>query len=1218
MEDIKTFLSGLHTNFDEQNQPTNTYRDATNWIRLEDGSLTNESGTLAVAGIPVNLNVIGSITIDEDIIFISLADSNTVIGKLDKDNNYTTVLTSSALGLTSTSRVKGVARKDYRGNTLIYFVDIVNRTPARVIDIDDVGSYTDIGKQTKLFLDSDLPIVKATEVTEDGSLPTGVYQFTVRLLTASTNATTCSLLTNIVPIVDEFKSVGAENYDGALPQTVASKAINLSITNIDTKYRYLQIICLTYEGLTNTPKVNVIGTVAISGPTATFRYSSLTQNDEELTLDELTVEPVTYNSPKAITQKDSHLVLANLEATNYNPAFQAIANQIVIKYKIKELQHAESMIVHTKGTTDAGTITFSPPSTEFNNYKGELNTTDYTGYQRGEIYSFAIAPIFKNLTTGFAYHIPAPDAGTIGTPADANTTTKVLGTFKCGTATYPAGFGYPNESGEGSTPVRYHKMPTFKQENIFEVSSGKIRVCGIDVTNIDLSSLPAEDRENIIGFAITRELRTDDKKTILAQGIINLLQQNTLDNLYVQSFAGKRTESKFGAFLSPESTIYRNDFSSAIQIEPMASLEGNSYLMNDERTDDNINNQYVHYFLKYDVCDSYDIGDTTHNPQPITVKGYVEPTTQGIVNVGGTYPIDTKGSNGFFYVEATSNLNVYTVVASKDKVGADSEIDFLPNTPGTSFLNVLDNGTSKDVMATGTSGSGIGTIKRTLFNLLASKPNSYGGVTDKEYVLIGYKLIPIDSGVTNLECYGGDTFINKTSMMCYTVTPGTGGTLAQSRAISYYWSESTINIAYRHHVVGNTVGYFPKVKDMSIPLGGGLLTGAPESGHANGYNKQYSFQNTLKKFFSKPLISIDNVQHYPNRIIYSELSIEGEQLDAYRLFLTNNYHDIPKNKGEITNVIDYKGTLYAHTSESFWKTSFNESVTQATSAGEIVLGNGGIFNRPAIEIFPVSGGYAGSISPLATYTSPHGLFFVDGLQKKVFMYGESFEELDYGMRFKLIEFLKYANNAVGNKTNIISTYDYLYDRWILTINNVDNSEAHLPYSHTISYSPKLKSWSSYHSYIPTHIVSMNQRTVLTKLGYIGLLNQGEKGVYLNETVQPSSLTIIGNDNPLAGKTFDNLTIDSNIAFTQLEVSDSNKTIAVELVEDESWEFEPAIDEQRITKKNSEYRVAIPINENIDDSRIKGKWASIKLDYDNLINNKFIVKYINVKYRPNAR
>jgi hypothetical protein len=152
--------------------------------------------------------------------------------------------------------------------------------------------------------------------------------------------------------------------------------------------------------------------------------------------------------------------------------------------------------------------------------------------------------------------------------------------------------------------------------------------------------------------------------------------------------------------------------------------------------------------------------------------------------------------------------------------------------------------------------------------------------------------------------------------------------------IVQYWVESYINtelrlgninepgeLIYPYHFEGNNALYGTAffVDDARLQDEG--LRFSEESTfetHPNYYalNEDYNKAAVESTFSPLPLqfdYCSDCSNKHPHRISYSEVSIDNEQSDAYRNFLTGNFRDIPGNRGEVWNVWTSNNALYIHT-----------------------------------------------------------------------------------------------------------------------------------------------------------------------------------------------------------------------------------------------------------------------------------------------------------------
>lgn len=1260
METYLDLSGGMHSDFDPIDQPNKTYRYLSNAIRNVSGTIETEKGTNLLYTFPsVFKRVVGYCVIDNSTVLFSYDEEDNIseIGILTENNSYTVLTQNSSLGFQRYININAEGRKNYKGEIIVYFTG--EGLPMRVINLSNIPQ-TDFDDNTRLALTADMPQISSTRVVDGGSIPTGIYQFAVRLLTKSLNSTSLSILTNPLPILDE--SMNDESlFDGAPPQTTTNKAIEVNISNIDTDYEFVEVIAITYIGTGNVIKADIVARIPIQNRTSIQHvYSNVNQIKESFDIGAIGVEPVDYTSAKYIIQKDGVLIFAGLKSSTVEDNLQQYVNNISIKYVIREAVWNEQ--VNIVNGVDVGT----KPSVG-DDYKNPNTSQEFKSYMRDEVYSFGLVPIFKNWSTGPVYHIPGREDISAGyNPIMANTTTKELGTYYS-LEEYPDNRGYPAFNNLFGKRVRHHRMPTQLQEPIIQARNGQtyMRMLGISVDlSAFVAAIPAPIKKQIIGYMVVRQSRADGNKSILSQGIAT---GHTLFNTtqYVPSpFNGKYPAYSYGpgqpstvtdlnivAFYSPESIISKDNLASATKIKPVSEINGKVTIAGFKTGA--IPNRAVHAFMDFsESTGNTSLLSSTRNinfsyTQYITAgkeisNAEVTSSNYSYTSLSGlNKQIITWRNPGYLLLklDGASNLPINnTQFSGKADLFYESTIGFQKT--GELYINGVNTKTNPTNKV----------VTRHTYNLLTDLPRQYGPVFNAKYLYVAHKLAA-DS--LTIDCFNGDTFITKFAVLSSMCISANDLNSIDLKTLSYFWVESGINCGYRHYepAIGNegddnyekgTLPYYPKIKLLSSPditKSLGIFDYSTALGHPTGYNKQYSFENTIKPYFPKS-IEIESVTDYPNRLIYSEQSVEGEQLDAYRLLLANNYHDIPKEKGKITNLFKLANTLYVHTERSLWKTYFNEQVTQASSAGEVYLGNGGIFPRPSTEVITVEGGYAGTLSSCG-YTTPFGHFFIDNNQKKVFMFADQLKEIsDQGM-------FKYFRANIGKEVDApalgsgyISSYDYLNKRWLLSKVG----------QWTISYSVQLNSWSSFHSYKPYQLITNGDRLLSINQNKVYENGVGNYGVYYGENPSPMQLDIVINDLPHETKTFDNLvyyttSVNSNKkeqfydTFNTLHCyNDYKNTGKCRLIVPKNFEDEfinLGLFECFAKLKSNEFRTAIPSDLVIDTDgdifdannldinrnyrpRMSGKWLIASLAYNNLRNNKFTLHNIGRLFRQRIR
>lgn len=1169
MDTNHLFSGGLQLDNDEQFQPENSLRYATNFILTPSGHLLQERGSRIIGG--PGLPIVGIVALNEQEILFSTDGTLSAIGYLTGDV-YTEVIRST---FSLHYPVRGTAKVDYRGHRLVYWGDDYSW---RWLDLD--APTTNLPTGLDVLAAPTSPVVSLGSVGIGGSLPTGIYQAAATLLTASKNETGYGLFTGTIPIVNEDPvTAPRQSLDGAPPQSEAAGSITFHLDNLDPTYSYVQLVIATYTGIANTLELFTLPLIAINGRTSLdYTYYSFSQHQEQTTLGDILNQVPDYVSAKEVTQKDGHLLAAGVKtALEDNIDWQTIANNVVLGPAIKEVPFSEAVnVTHYVGGTSTTSIDNAPFSYSKEDYKNPLLTTTGKSLQRNEVYSFCLIPIVKGRRLD-AYHIP----GAVGNSSAFAPYYSL--------EEYQAGNGYPTGA------IRHHQMPDLVAQPL--LGSGTIRILGVqEVVRPDFSSLAATQQASITGYIIGIQSRDEANRSILAQGILNPLN---LDNgsyaLYVSAFSGKpgfkvnasgnatfgTLSKEYAAFYSPETDILKNSVATATQLNQVATMSGTSYGVADKRTG-GLGEEFAAVFLDYtSVASSFPIITPLLPPVTSTVPPQ---TGENPFITGERYPISTTEQNGFTLLKA--NLDSSTGF-SYQGTAADIKYQYVDN--ATSLLLFKQSGGG---YPSGDDANWKGVTSRSLYNLVANRPRQYGMLEQATY----HPVFSSTPTAPAASFFQGDTFIGKVALISGTQEYQDQEPGLRYTTLNYFFCESTINVNYRHYLpsVGDlqgTLPYYPKSRTLWSVDGSGVMQYPKGLGQASGYNKQYSFTNKLTPFFPKDS-TIDTVTDFSNRILYSVQALEGEQLDAYRVFKANDYHDIPKDKGPITSLFVLGSTLYTHTTGATYKNYFNETTTQTTSEGEVALGNGGLFNRPSTPITTVDGGYAGSQHPLAAVTTPKGHFFPDVTRKKVFRLSDSLEEITQGLQESLRTDLPLSSWYTAS-------YDYHYERYILS-----GSTDFL----ARSFSTYTNKWSSFHSYFPSFTFSTPLRRLHTTSTTIGVADEG--------TVLDSSLSLTTNTSPDDSKWFSLSRLHTSqspvsASFNTAEQSSGVQTVAPYT----TYGQDPNPGQILYRTANDQYQFTLP--RDLIGGRFYGKWLRSTWNFAATLFPT-LVRLVGITFTPRSR
>ncbi len=581
---------------------------------------------------------------------------------------------------------------------------------------------------------------------------------------------------------------------------------------------------------------------------------------------------------------------------------------------------------------------------------------------------------------------------------------------------------------------------------------------------------------------------------------------------------------------------------------------------------------------------------------------------------------------------------------------------------------------------------------KNIFELVSENLSQYGTLSSKEFVLCHYQVYdqsttPSMSAYDGISIYGGDTYVsrfaftNKTAIKSkhtHFVGAGTnvweyannasnpafGREYLDFRAVISFVVESFKNVDLRHDIEGGNVYKF-KSPDYNV-----CSTNPAVIEDAKSYNNQYDFENRFQLFFSPSGLSGSSNISYKTRTIWSDQTILGELRDRYRDLRINNYYDLPFNTGEIWNAFVHDNIMYLHTPKTLWRAFVNSIEQQASTAGQVILGTGGVFpvTAPPQQVMTMEGGFGGTISQWGGCLTPVGYIFPDRLQGKIFIVRENnLSDITAGLSRYFNDYLSdyelvndnYLDNPFKyGSEGLLAAYDHETKRFILSKSDVES-----PF--TLSFSTINKNWLSYHSYQPNYLISVDNK-LFSGVNNTIVFNQHNKGNYgeFYGAVYPSTIDYVVNKSnnsrqPLLNETkvFD--TVEMIMSITDEDGNyiiypDRNNSDTIQLYNDrcntgitnlvytnDYGALHNVRTESLVRFKNNEYRVSLPlnalqsgslpqkdkygniVNNNLDTSqtfreRIKGKFAVIKLSFSNLQNLKTTLNSIVTNFRINYR
>jgi hypothetical protein len=267
--------------------------------------------------------------------------------------------------------------------TEIYWADGLN--PRRFINLDDLPYRTelsDCGRIKTNEIDCNLmevqptieiPCITPIVVSDGGSLIAGTYQFVIQYANDKGEGYTAYYsVTNPIGIFRDHYGLDF-NFQ-------TDKAIKLLISNIDTRFKYLNLAVIkTINGVS---EVELVQTYEILNDTTEIVYSGNDKTPINLSINDIFQKYPYYRGASEVAIAGDTIMWANMK-TDPRISYQSIANAIDLKW-----------------------VTYQIPYTQSQGYRNGVNTALYRGYMRDEVYAFEIVLELTNGQETDGFHIP--------------------------------------------------------------------------------------------------------------------------------------------------------------------------------------------------------------------------------------------------------------------------------------------------------------------------------------------------------------------------------------------------------------------------------------------------------------------------------------------------------------------------------------------------------------------------------------------------------------------------------------------------------------------------------------------------------------------------------------------------------------------------------------------------------------------------------------------
>lgn len=1260
-----------------------------------------------------NFRIVGWTTMRNYILLFTVSDAETgeaapVLGmnqiwKLEY-NPVSNAITGATAGVLTTSHIHYAGRLNFQENLPIeaiaryehpllgkvYFVDGTN--PYRSINMMDANAQDMTEDQLDILSNVEFPTILPTNTVVGGFYKHGVVQYACMMYRKYGNATAYSPVTGLVPLYAYNESDSWTTLVGGEPTEDTGKGIELEISNIPSNYDYIRIYSLYYSHIYSTPDIHLVGEFPITSTTLNI-VDTGDFTKETLTLQEFTFMGGSLYIPYAMEVKDNLMLLFNikeevLDIGDYDTRAFRFGLDPVKAY----LDGDTSTGISVSGgalvnvPTETADCIPSTGKTYADGYKYDVNGNlggtgvnisytieyiDLSGDGSGNADDRkVVVPNSVSQTWSSALDGTFQDNTGYGDYASVINAQQLVG-YQRG-ETYRFGIVFQDERGRKSFVhwIADIRMPdttedgglyTIADETAYSLRAvyPKFRVDNLDTLSTALGTE--------VSFSIVRVKRTEQDKTILAQGLLLPVQTDT-NNIYDPSGPETPEAAPAGGIQNASVDGYVNTTMTSI----LSKFGDTDYM-------DDVGIFITPQILYSEDSIQYQTGDYLQ---------FIGNTSGHNVVLGVGYSIETaNGPTGprelVFKAACMNSAGVSTLDAELDGalvVSSSSEnVITLPGASNTKYLHYLYNDATFPVMAYHggavvcvmdslvslssfmTTGNYTGS-ELVYANYIRPRAAQYGGNTynaraSNEYIETGafqryYTSNP--NPYLDVDCFGGDTYVSYFEYLrayadlgLYFDDSNTDPSDRQSyQEIMYFPVESDMNLALAHGERYSNTTKSNKWLIQQWPDSTENLTGDSYEQDRKYYlyNWAYSHHGEARRFFAKP-ITFEDIKEQDCKILVSNLKVNYESIDSWMQFGPNSYTEIDSRYGPIRRGVHYADGIVTVQDNAIGYLSVNErAVTQDANGQTLVLGEGKVIGDHRYLTTQ-----SGSADKFSVVEGDKALYWYDRATKSIgYMTGQS-GKIDLSAIRGLSSTIRLygKGNAEGAywplgdidgeleipPTGVHAVYDKYNHRVLFTLQNYtlegDPAE-YIPIAITVSFNEMLNAFESFHSYKPCMylqlddcVLMLNCDTDMRNEGWVS--ESGNPGRFFG-TYHDASITLVVNSDPMISKVVSNVMYIADVTQSDLDIfSETFNSARVWNGHQNTGEF--TLDSLTARRLGRMWRFAVPRNSSVvqysgtttnDRSRLVDAYAFIQLIYNHsgkkislreIVTNYYPVKYI---------
>jgi hypothetical protein len=390
------------------------------------------------------------------------------------------------------------------------------------------------------------------------------------------------------------------------------------------------------------------------------------------------------------------------------------------------------------------------------------------------------------------------------------------------------------------------------------------------------------------------------------------------------------------------------------------------------------------------------------------------------------------------------------------------------------------------------------------------------------------------------------------------------------------------------------------------------------------HNSIYRQANSSEAKFFSPDVLAKTQEEFSHRIWASNKKTDGELVDSWRRFDTNEYIEVNGKYGPINKITTFKDRLMYLQDKGIGVAAVNDRALISDQSGaQMVLGTGGV-----LDSYQYISERTGTTQQFSVMESAYNLYYYDAINARIMKYGPAQSGYSLGTVSDVKGLNSYFNESVSRElitrdttldklttpVGVHTVFDTRYNRVFFTFLQPTEFD-----SFTISYNEMTDAFESFYDFTPSLYINNGNRVISvdpTSKSDAYLHNEGIYGEFYGVSYD-SEVTLILAPEADFTKIFNNLEFNSEVTIPGTNFTDETINTLEAYNDYQTTGVITLVADSNIRRRMRKWRYAFDrdISSTDQDARLRDTHILLKLTYNNNNDKRLVLHDIIFSYQP---